>query len=134
MNTRVERSEQEIFDELATVCVSPGFAHVIAYFYFRDHVIPFGDELKPEDYAKARPALERLIRTEISTLVGLMLRAPLDFTLPSPKRTQELIDSTEALLNELHEALQSPMRDAFGAAFAEGSRQEKSIPSERPLS
>lgn len=47
----------------------------------------------------------RLIRTEISTLFGLMIKADIDWTIPSPKTTQEFIDSTERLLEELHHCL-----------------------------
>ena len=103
------RSEQEIFDELAKLCASPGFAHVIAHFCFRDHVIGYGEELKAEDFATRRPPMERLIRSELSTLVGLMLRAPRDLTLPNSKRMQELVERTEALLAELHEVLGTPI-------------------------
>ena len=112
------RSEQEIFDELAALCVSPGYAHAIAYFCYRDHIVGFGDELKPEDYSKLFSA-ERLIRTEISTLIGLMLRAPRDFTLPEPKTLEVYIKQTEVLLEELHQALQQPMRAELEAALAD---------------
>jgi hypothetical protein len=79
------RSEQEIFDELAALCASPGYAHATAYFCYRDHFVGFGDELKSEDYFKLF-SIERLIRTEISTLIGLMIRAPRDLALPDPKK------------------------------------------------
>ena len=102
------RSEQEIFDELAGLCATPGYAHAIAYFCYRDQFIGISDELKPEDYSKLFSA-ERLIRTEISTLIGLMLRAPRDLTLPEPKTFEAYIVRTEALLEELHHALRQPM-------------------------
>jgi len=112
------RLEQEIFDELEKLCASPGFAHVISYFCFRDHMIGYGEELKAEDFATRRPPMERLIRSELSTLVGLMLRAPRDLTLPNSKRMQELIERTEALLAELHEVLGTPMKAGMIAALA----------------
>lgn len=93
--------------------------------YFRDHVIPYGDELKAEDFATVRSAFERLIRTELSTLIGLMLRAPIDFSLPSPDETQKLIDRTEQLLSELHQVLATPMRDSLKAALAEGPKKDE---------
>ena len=68
------RSEKDIFNDLAALCASPGYVHAIAYFCYRDHVVGFGDELKAEDYSKLF-SMDRLIRTEISTLIGLMLRA-----------------------------------------------------------
>ena len=63
------RPEQAIFDDLAALCVSPGYIHAIAHFCFRDHVIGFGDVLRGEDYAKLF-SFDRSIRTEISTLIG----------------------------------------------------------------
>ena len=58
------RPEQDIFNDLASLCVSPGYIHAIASFCFRDHVVGFSDELRAEDYAKLF-SFERLIRTEI---------------------------------------------------------------------
>jgi hypothetical protein len=114
------RSEQDIFDELAVLCASPGYAHAIAYFCYRDHVVGFGDELKPEDYSKLY-SIERLIRTEISTLIGLMLRAPRDLTLPDQKKLEEYIVQTETLLKELHRAMEQPMMGELRAALADPS-------------
>jgi hypothetical protein len=43
------RTEQEIFDELAQPCSSPGYAHAIAYFCSRDNLIRYSGEMKTED-------------------------------------------------------------------------------------
>ena len=43
------RSEQEIFEELAQLCLNPGYVHVIAYFCFRDNFVRFEKEITPED-------------------------------------------------------------------------------------
>src|SRR6185295_5882892 len=97
--------EQDIFNDLAALCVSPGYAHAIAYFCYRDHVVGFGSELKAEDLAKLF-SIERLIRTEISTLIGMMLRAQRDMTIPDPKQLQNYVERTEVLLKELHRSMQ----------------------------
>jgi hypothetical protein len=75
------RPEQAIFDDLASLCVSPGYIHAIAHFCFRDHIVRFSGELRGEDYSKLY-SFDRLIRTEVSTLIGLMLKAPRDLALP----------------------------------------------------
>ena len=121
------RSEQEIFDELAIVCASPGFAHVIAYFCFRDHVVGYGDELKGEDYAQLF-STDRLIRTEISTLVGLMLRGPRDLAIPDSEQLQDYVDRTESLLKELHVALNQPGIAQLQAALADPARAQQPSP------
>ena len=64
--------------------------------------------------------MDRLIRTEISTLIGLMTRAEIDYTLPTPPQLRSLIERTEALLKELHEAMMQPMKIALEAAIADG--------------
>jgi SEC-C motif len=49
---------------------------------------------------------DKLVRTEISTLIGLMVQRPIDMTLPEPKTMQLYIERTEFLLNELHRAME----------------------------
>jgi len=44
----------------------------------------------------------RLIRTEINTLLGLMIKRDIDWSLPAPEMVQEYMDATEQLLEELH--------------------------------
>lgn len=83
------RTEQQVFDELAGLCASPGYAHALAFLCFRHNVVGYGGELRGEDYAKLF-SQERLIRTEMSTLLGLMARVPLDLSLPSQPQIQTL--------------------------------------------
>lgn len=47
----------------------------------------------------------RLIRTEINTLLGLMIKAEINWSLPAPEIVQEYMDATEQLLEELHHCL-----------------------------
>jgi hypothetical protein len=108
------RSEQEVFDELATVCQRPGFAHAIAMFCFRDNIVGYGEELKGEDYAKMFSST-RLIRTEMSTLIGLMARAPIDWAKPSNENMEQMLERAEALLQELHRVLNRPGEEEFKA-------------------
>jgi hypothetical protein len=115
------RSEKEIFDDLASLCASPGYIHAIAYFCFRDHIIAFGDTLRGEDYAKLF-SFDRLIRTEISTLIGLMLRAPRDLKRPEETVLVGYLEHTESLLKELHKALNEPGKAAMIAAMADPSK------------
>jgi hypothetical protein len=77
------RSEQAIFDELARVCSSPGYIHAITYLSFRDNMIGYSGEMKPEDMRHLF-SNNRLIRTEISTLIGLLIKNEIDFQVPAP--------------------------------------------------
>jgi hypothetical protein len=98
------RSEQSIFDELAALCASPGYAHAVAYLCWRDNIIRYSGEMKAEDMLHLF-SKSRLIRTETSTLIGLMLKGPIDYTLPAPPVLEKYIESTEALLEEIHRTM-----------------------------
>ena len=74
------RGEEEIFADLQTVCHFPGYVQP-SLLCFRDNFIRFRQELKIKDmdhmFSRAR-----LIRTEISTLIGLLITKPIDFSHP----------------------------------------------------
>lgn len=96
------RLELDVFRDLQVLCGSPGYVHVIAYFCYRDNTISFDGSLLLEDVLALHSA-ERLIRTEISTLIGLMMKSEITYELPNPDAMQSMIDNTQALLKELHE-------------------------------
>jgi hypothetical protein len=81
------RKEQQIFDELAALCPSPGYVHTIAYFCFRDNIVRYKDEMTAADMQHLFSA-EHLVRTEISTLIGLLIRKEIDYALPTPEVTR----------------------------------------------
>ncbi len=95
------RQEQEIFDDLARLCVSPGYAHAIACLCFKHNMVFYREKMTADDM---RPLYspDRLIRTEISTLIGLLVKEDIDYTFPDPSVFQQYLDKTETLLKELH--------------------------------
>ena len=108
------REEDAVFDDLLKLCSTPGYPHVIAHFCYRDNVVLYAGDMKPDDYLHMF-SMERLIRTEISTLIGLMCKQPIDFKLPDPDEMQKLIDETESLLKELHYSMSAPMMTGLKA-------------------
>lgn len=62
----------------------------------------------------------RLIRTEMFTLVGLMVRADPDYDAPVPANAAGLAELAEALLLELHDSMTCPWMDAFHNGMAAG--------------
>src|ERR1700739_230245 len=104
------RSEQEVFDELARVCASPGYVHAIAFLGYRDTIIHYQDEMTVDDMHNLYSA-ERLVRTEISTLIGLMIKAKIDYALPTHDITDQYITRTQELLDEMHRVM---MQGLFG--------------------
>lgn len=114
MNLNIDKfqQEQDIFDELAQLCTSSGYIHAIAFLCFSNNVVMFDDEPTTDELAKIY-SNERLIRTEISTLVGLMLKKEIDYTIPKPIILQKYIEDTHRLLKELHQAIIAPSKDIF---------------------
>jgi hypothetical protein len=114
------RSEREVFDDLAALCTSPGYVHALAFLAFRDNYIGYSDELKAEDMMHLFSP-QRLLQTEMSTLVGLAMRGPIQFDLPKADVLQEYLVRTDALFAEIHHAMfagSSP--DNVSAAAAMG--------------
>jgi hypothetical protein len=112
---KLMRPEQEIFNELAELCVSPGYVHAIAYLCFRDNMIHYSGEMKAEDMQQLF-SKNRLVRTETSTIIGLMLKREIDHTLPTPNTLEGYIKATEALLEEIHRTMSSAFLDCIDPA------------------
>lgn len=103
------RPEQKIFDDLRMLTARPGFAHVIAYFCLRDNFTWYHDEITAEDMQHLY-SRSRLIRTEIFTLIGLMVQAEPDYEAPPPEDSISVAARVEELLEELHQSLGRPLR------------------------
>lgn len=101
-----ERPEGEIFAELAALCVQPGFVHALAFICFRDNIVLYAGNMVEKDVQNLFDP-SRLIRTEINTLFGLMIKAEVTWELPAAKQLQQYLDRSYQLLEELHSALSS---------------------------
>lgn len=112
---RAKRAEAAVFGDLAELCSNPGYVHALAYICHRDNFIAYDTEMKSPDMAKLFTR-GRLIRTEITTLIGLVVQQHIDLSLPEPVVMQSYIDRTDALMDELHAAIGSPMFENIHAA------------------
>lgn len=108
MEIDCSRTEEAIFRELAELCASPGFVHVIAYLCIRDNMIRYMDEIKPEDMSNLYSS-EHLVRTEINVLLGLLIKHDIDYSVPEASIFQGFSERAEALLAELHTAMTGDM-------------------------
>ncbi|MFY0677870.1 MAG: SEC-C domain-containing protein [Neptuniibacter sp.] len=95
------RPEQDVFDELEVLSKSPGFIHVIARFSLRDHAISFDEELTYDSVAHQH-SQSALLRTEISTLISLMLKGNRWLEEVSHEEVLLLFKQTQSLLHDLH--------------------------------
>ena len=102
------RKEQEIFDDLAQLCASPGYTHAIACLCFRDNMVFYKKEGMTADDMLPLFSPDRLIRTEISTLIGLLIKEEIDYTPPDSSTLWQYIAKTESLLKELHDSTLRP--------------------------
>lgn len=118
------REENAIFRDLSVICTSPGYVHALAYLCFRDSVIRFSDEMSAEDMSHLF-SMDRLIRTETSTLIGLMAQQEIDWSLPDSHTIQHQIAETERLLKELHENMAQPLVVGLKEALTSGNTPGK---------
>lgn len=117
------RTEREIFADLEALCLQPGFVHALAYLCFRDNMILYEKDVTVDDLREVSGP-DRLMRTELTTLHGLMVKAPIDWTLPSRELQQRYVDQAESLLLELHHVLSA----AFDIGeVAEALKQGKDV-------
>jgi hypothetical protein len=112
---KAPRSEAEVFAELTDLARSEGYVHAVALICCRDNLILYVDDIQASDLQKLYRR-DRLIRTEITTLLGLLARGPIDVELPEPEVVQKYVTRTDALMEELHVAIGSPMLDLMKAA------------------
>jgi hypothetical protein len=112
------RNEAEVFADLKVLCRSSGYVHTLATICFRDTIVRYSGQMRPEDMLPMF-STDHLIRTEISTLIGLMIQGEIDWTKPSPNLVQEQIDSTDALLKELHETFLPSMASGIAEPVKE---------------
>lgn len=112
MPSPIGRSEAEVLADLIELTASPGYVHAIAFICHRDNLVMYNDELNPDDMAPLF-SNDRLLRTEITTLLGLMVRQDLDMSVPTVEVLGELVARTDTLMLELHHALSRPMMSAL---------------------
>ncbi|HEY0956126.1 MAG TPA: SEC-C metal-binding domain-containing protein [Roseateles sp.] len=123
MKRKAIRSEQEVVAELQALAASPGYVHAVAAICVRDSLIVYQDELKADDMQKFHQP-ERLIRTEVTTVLGLMCRSPLDLAIPTAADLARYVSRTDSLLKEFHEAMWAPAASAMKKAMEDGTLDE----------
>ncbi len=116
------REEAQILENLATLAGSPGYVHAVAHICHRDNVIHIKGTLKPSDMNRLFSG-ERLIRTELTTLIGLMVKKPLDLTQQPIDVIERYVKRTDVLMEELHNSMSYPMFAAMQAAMKAGTAQ-----------
>lgn len=124
------RSEKEIFSDLEEMTGSPGYLHAIAYFCFRESAFFYDMEVgvKPEDLLQQYSS-ERLLRTEISVLIGLAFKNGIDLTIPTLSELQRYCNETEKLLEEIHLSITPSPSDYIKCGELDVGAMEKMLSS-----
>lgn len=106
-NLRTSRTEDDIFNDLEKLCSSNSYFYTIAYFCLRDNIIKYKKRFsKKEVLQQFNP--NRLVRSEISTLIGLAIKNDINLTIPTKENLLKSIKKTEELLQELHFSMLTP--------------------------
>lgn len=115
------REEAQILEDLAALTASPGYVHALAHISHRDNVIVIKGKLKSSDMDRLFSS-ERLIRTELTTLIGLMAKKPMDLSEQPTDVVADYVRRTDALMRELHDAMSYPMFSAMFEAVKAGTK------------
>lgn len=109
------RTEADIFRDLEVLCTSEGYIHTISELSLRDNYVMFKGGVEPDDLSKMH-GWDRLVRNEISTLIGLMVKGDVSSVILDQEHIALQVSETEQLLSELHEVLAAPMMTQFSDA------------------
>jgi hypothetical protein len=106
MSTTVIRDEASIFTELSDLCSSPGFVYAIAYLCVRDNTFIYNIDIGAESEDVLHQfSMKRLVRTEISALMGLAFKHGIDLKIPEQQDLKKYVDEAEKLLHEYHNSM-----------------------------
>lgn len=102
------RSEAEVLGDLAALTARPGYVHALAGICYRDNLVSFQAEHKASDLEHLYDR-RRLNRNETTTLMGLMMRQPLDLIEVDENTLESYASRTDELMEELHDAMNGPV-------------------------
>lgn len=109
---RPPRNEDVVFADLRNLASQPGFIHALSAITYRSNVLLTSGSFTVEDFAPVYDQ-ERLLRTEINLLAGLMLSGPIDASWPGAIPVFEMIARSLLLMKELHQAILQPAHEEF---------------------
>ncbi|MCP2005982.1 UNVERIFIED_ORG: uncharacterized protein YchJ [Buttiauxella agrestis ATCC 33320] len=106
----MQKTESEVFSELESLCTSHGFIHGLALLSCMNNITLYEEEISSEDMQHLYEK-ERLIRTEISTVAGLLLKSEIKTDYPGVDVLSKLYEDVNTSLAVLHSAMFSAEKD-----------------------
>lgn len=116
---RVRRSEAEVLRDLVALTAQPGYVHALAGICYRDNFVSFQGEHKASDLEHLYDR-RRLNRNETTTLMGLMMRQPLELIEVDENTLKSYASRTDQLMEELHDAMNGPVLGELGQQIEGG--------------
>ena len=113
------RPEAEVFSDLQALCTSPGYVYALAWIHLTNDSVLYSGKLTPADLLP-NYSWSRLIRSELSTVFGLMIKMEVSFEFQGNEVTTQYVDQTFTLLEELHRAIDGPGKANFTEALKPG--------------
>jgi hypothetical protein len=113
------RPEAEVFSDLEALCTSAGYVYALAVIHLTNDTIFYNGKLKPDDLLPSY-SWSRLIRSELSTLFGLMIKKQVSYEFQGNEVTGKYIDQTFRLMEELHRAIDGPGKANFVEVLKSG--------------
>lgn len=98
------RPEKAIFADLEQLCRAPGYIYALAVICLQNDWIAAAGSLTASAFSRLY-AGSHLIRPEVSALIYLLARHPIDYTRPSISVVQDYVQRTHVLLEELHSTI-----------------------------
>ena len=123
------RFESEIFDDLAALCRSKGYIHAVAAICAHENIFVFEGRARTEDMVTMF-SNSSLIRTEIMTLIGLMMKSRIDFIAPPPETVTYYVQHSYELLKELHNIMKEVIYQEIFPRGENVEDRENAIPPE----
>jgi hypothetical protein len=120
------RDEAAIFSDIGQLCLTDGYIYVLAWICFRDNIILYEDHIQESDMEHLFSP-NRIIRTELSTLAGLMVKGNISLDCPSSDEFNRLVDKTDELIKELHDVFRLPLSVEDTKSGLKGALQKKSF-------
>lgn len=122
MNSQIT-DEKKVFHQLEELCNQPGYIYAIAFICYRDNAVFYSGEMKAEDFSKLYNH-GRLIRSEISTLIGLMIKGQVNTYFPGDDIIYGYVEETDFLLLEMHNSM---MKSGFTRTEKDKGKQSDGL-------
>lgn len=133
-------SEKDLITKLERLTHDGSFIFVLAFLSVIDFYNLYERQSQDQDFLKGLepknldkifspiPENQKLIRSELNFLAGLMVKKPINLRNPTKKRFEAIYQEVRKLLLKIHEQIQQPQKSAFIQALSEKKSKKPKEP------